>query len=104
MITFKDSIFVGFEDGMIRCWDISSGAFRASFHGHSAAVTSLDTVVGEFHKKPCETNKNNISSLLVSVGHDCTFRVWDISSLSTPYPGESNNIGNIKVSIVSCSV
>jgi WD40 repeat protein len=54
-------VFLGYEDGLICCWDISTKKFRFPMIGHTNRINGLDQAGG----------------LIYSCANDCTVRQWE---------------------------
>jgi WD40 repeat protein len=61
-----DMIVCGFEDGMVRAWNVQTSELIRPFVGHQGRVSSVIF-------SPC-------GSMIVSAGQDKTVRIWNVSS------------------------
>ena len=59
-----DVIAVGYADGSIRLWEVSSGSVVATFNGHKRAVTALAF--------------DDAGVRLASGSQDCNIILWDV--------------------------
>jgi U3 small nucleolar RNA-associated protein 12 len=67
----KTFVAAGYEDGVVRIWNIDQQALQSAFSGHRQGVTCF--------------NFNTSGTLLVSGSQDTTLIIWDLLSESGLY-------------------